>query len=97
LRLLWPARAQGSECGRPGERHVRVVLVGGPKAKAYFDDYRSKVRAQRISGLGNQAYYDGYASLSLLKGKYYVRIAVIGVKNVLAAEKTLASDALRRL
>ena len=92
-----PHAPKGASADVPVNDSVRVVLVSGLKAKAYFDDYRSKVRAQRISGLGNQAYYDGYASLSVLKGKYYVRIAVIGVKNVLAAEKTLASDALRRL
>jgi len=92
-----PHAPKGANADVPVNDSVRVVLVSGPKAKSYFDDYRSKVHAQRISGLGNQAYYDGYASLSVLKGKYYVRIAVIGVKNVLDAEKTLASDALRRL
>jgi hypothetical protein len=88
---------KGASADVPVIDSVRVVLVSGAKAKVYFDDYRSKVHAQRISGLGDQAYYDGYASLSVLKGKYYVRIAVIGVKNVLAAEKTLAVDALHRL
>lgn len=92
-----PHAPKGANADVPVNDSVRVVLVSGPKAKAYFNDYRSKVHAQRISGLGNQAYYDGYASLSVLKGKYYVRIAVIGVRNVLAAEKTLAVDALRRL
>ena len=92
-----PHAPKGANADVPVTDSVRVVLVSGPKAKAYFDDYRSKVHAQRISGLGDQAYYDGYASLSVLKGKYYVRIAVIGVRNVLAAEKTLAVDALRRL
>ena len=92
-----PHAPKGANADVPVTDSVRVVLVSGPKAKAYFDDYRSKVHAQRISGLGDQAYYDGYASLSVLKGKYYVRIAVIGVKKVLAAEKTLAADALHRL
>jgi hypothetical protein len=72
---------------------VRVVLVVGPKAKKYFDDYRRKVHAEPISGLGDQAYYDGYASLSVLKGNAYVRIAV-GEPNNLAPEKMLAQDAL---
>jgi hypothetical protein len=92
-----PHAPKGANADVPVTDSVRVVLVSGPKAKVYFDDYRSRVHAQRISGLGNQAYYDGYASLSVLKGRYYVRIAVIGVRNVLAAEKTLAVDALHRL
>ena len=92
-----PHAPKGASADVPVIDSVRVVLVSGSKAKTYFDDYRSKVHAQRISGLGDRAYYDGYASLSVLKGKYYVRIAVIGVRNVLAAEKTLAVDALRRL
>jgi hypothetical protein len=34
----------------------------------YFKDYRRKVAARTITGLGDQAYYDGYASISVLKG-----------------------------
>lgn len=75
---------------------VRVVLVTGPKAKQYFDDYRSKVSAQSISGLGDAAFYDGYASISVMKGDAYVRIAV-GIANNLSVEKTLAADALPRM
>lgn len=75
---------------------VRVVLVLGPKAKKYFDDYRSKVRAQTITGLGDAAFYDGYASISVLKGDAYLRIAV-GVINPLGPEKTLAADAVPRM
>jgi hypothetical protein len=75
---------------------VRVVLVTGPDAKKWFDDYRSKVHAQAISGLGDDAYYDGYASISVLKGDAYVRIAV-GIADNLHAEETLASDALPRM
>lgn len=75
---------------------VRVVLVTGPKAKKYFDDYRSKVNAKPISGLGDAAYYDGYASISVLKGDAYVRIAV-GIFSNLGPEKTLAADALPRM
>jgi hypothetical protein len=75
---------------------VRVVLVVGPKAKKYFDDYRSKVNAQAISGLGDEAFYDGYASISVLKGDAYLRIAV-GVANPLPPEETLARDALPRM
>ena len=75
---------------------VRVVLVTGPEAKKYFGDYRSKVSAQPVSGLGDAAYYDGYASISVLKGDAYVRIAV-GIANNLSAEKILAADALPRM
>ena len=75
---------------------VRVVLVTGPNAKKWFDGYRSKVNAQAIPGLGDSAYYDGYASISVLKGDAYVRIAV-GIVNNLPAEETLARDALPRM
>jgi hypothetical protein len=92
-----PRVPKGANPDSPVTDSVRVVLVSGPKAKAYFYDYRSKVHAQPISRLGDRAYYDGFASLSVLKGHNYVRIAVIGVKNTLAAERTLASDALHRL
>jgi hypothetical protein len=75
---------------------VRVVLVTGPNARKWFDDYRRKVKAKPISGLGDQAYYDGYASISVLKGDAYVRIAV-GVASNLAPEKVLARDAVARM
>ena len=75
---------------------VRVVLVTGPHAKKWFDNYRGKVHAKPISGLGDAAYYDGYASISVLKGDAYVRIAV-GIANNLQPEITLAKDALPRM
>ncbi|HEX9034335.1 MAG TPA: hypothetical protein VF834_21020 [Streptosporangiaceae bacterium] len=75
---------------------VRVVLVTGPNARKWFDDYRSRVPAKAISGLGDAAYYDGYASISVLKGDAYVRIAV-GIANNLSAEEVLARDALPRM
>jgi hypothetical protein len=75
---------------------VRVVLVTGPDAPKWFDNYRGKVHAQSISGLGDQAYYDGYASVSVLQGDAYVRIAV-GIANNLGPEETLARDALPRM
>lgn len=75
---------------------VRVVLVTGPNAKKWFDDYRGKVNAKPISGLGDEAYYDGYASISVLKGSAYLRIAV-GIANNLAVEEMLARDALPRM
>ena len=89
-----PNAPAGANADVPVTDSVRVVLVTGPKALKYFDDYRSKVSAQPIAGLGDKAYYDGYASLSVLKGDEYLRIAVIGVKNVLGAEKTLAAAAV---
>ncbi len=76
---------------------VRIVLVSGPKALRYFNDYRDKVQAQAIAGLGDKAYYDGYASLSVLNGDEYLRVAVIGVTDVLGAEETLAHAAVPRM
>ncbi len=55
---------------------VRVVIVKGSNALKWYTNYKSRVRAQPISGYGTEAFYDGYASLSVLKGDYYVRIAV---------------------
>ena len=88
--------AIGDDPDIPYADTVRVVLVTGPDAKTYFDDYQSKVTAQAISGLGDAAFYDGFASISVLKGNSYVRIAV-GIANNLSAEKTLAADALARM
>jgi hypothetical protein len=51
---------------------VRVVVVEGSHALTWYDDYKSKVHAQPISGFGDRAYYDGYASLSVLKGDHYL-------------------------
>jgi hypothetical protein len=75
---------------------VRVVLVTGADAEKWFDNYRSKVHAQPVSGLGDEAYYDGYASISVLQGDAYVRIAV-GIPDNLSVEETLARDALPRM
>ena len=75
---------------------VRVVLVTGADAKKWFDNYRAKVHAQSVSGLGDEAYYDGYASISVLQGDSYVRIAV-GIPDNLSVEETLARDALSRM
>jgi len=78
---------------------VRVVVVHGPKALTWFQDYKSKVSAQPVTGYGDQAYYDGYASLSILEGDYYVRIAVApaGAPPSLTAEKQLAGAILPKL
>ena len=78
---------------------VRVVVVHGPKALTWFQDYKSKVSAQPVTGYGDQAYYDGYASLSILEGDYYLRIAVApaGAPPSLKAEEQLAAAILPKL
>jgi Protein of unknown function (DUF3558) len=78
---------------------VRVVVVHGRKALTWYQDYKSKVSAQPVTGYGDQAYYDGYASLSILKGDYYLRIAVApaGAPPSLTAEKQLATAILPKL
>ncbi len=91
-----PQAPAGANPNIPVDDSVRVVLVTGPNALKYFKDYRSKVKAQAIAGLGAQAYYDGYASLSVLKGDEYLRVAVAG-PNSLRAEEKLAADALPRM
>ncbi len=78
---------------------VRVVVVEGSDALTWYNDYKSKVSAQPISGYGDQAYYDGYASLSVLKGNYYLRVAVApaGTPPSLTDEKQLATAILPKL
>ncbi|MGH3259248.1 MAG: hypothetical protein ACRDOU_28260 [Streptosporangiaceae bacterium] len=78
---------------------VRVVVVHGPKALVWYQNYKSKVHAQPVSGYGGQAYYDGYASFSVLKGDYYLRIAVApaGAPPSLTAEEQLATAILPKL
>lgn len=75
---------------------VRVVVVKGADALTWYNDYKSKVRAQPVNGYGDQAYYDGDASLSVLKGDSYLRIAVApaSAPPSLAAEKQLATAVL---
>lgn len=78
---------------------VRVVVVEGSDALEWYNDYKGKVSAQAVSGYGDQAYWDGYASLSVLKGSDYLRIAVApaGAAPSLSAEKQLASAILPSL
>ena len=80
---------------------VRVVVVKGTNAVTWYNAYKSSpsVRPQAISGYGDQAFYDGYASLSVLKGDTYLRVAVApaGAPPSLAAEKQLATAILSRL
>jgi hypothetical protein len=89
-----PSVPAGADPDVPVDNSVRVVLVIGPDATTWFNDYKSKVPAQPIAGLGDQAYYDGTASLSVLKGDDYLRVAVIGAPDTLTAEEGLARAAL---
>lgn len=80
---------------------VRVVVVKGTNAVKWYNAYKSSpaVRPQAIPGFGDQAFYDGYASLSILKGDTYLRVAVApaGAPPSLAAEQQLATAILPRL
>ncbi len=78
---------------------VRVVVVKGSDALTWYNDYKSKVKAQPITGYGGQAYYDGSASLSVLKGDSYLRIAIspAGAPPSLSDEKQLATAILPQL
>jgi hypothetical protein len=78
---------------------VRVVVVKGAGAVTWYNDYKTKVRAQPVTGYGDQAYWDGGASLSILKGNSYLRIAVspAGAAPSLSDEKQLATAILPKL
>lgn len=78
---------------------VRVVVVKGSEALTWYNDYKSKVKAQPITGYGDQAYFDGFASLSVLKADTYLRIAVspFGAPPSLSDEKQLAATILPKL
>jgi len=78
---------------------VRVVVVKGSNALKWYKDYKSKVHARPITGYGDKAYYDGYASLSVLKGNFYLRIAVSPAKAPpsLSDEEHLATAILAKL
>jgi hypothetical protein len=92
-----PDAPAGADPDVPIRDTVRVVLVRGPDARRFFDDYRAKVSARPVRGLGDRAYYDGYASLSVLRRDAYLRIAVIGARDVLGAEEKLAAEALPKV
>ena len=88
-----PSVPTGTNPDVPVPNSVRVVLVRGSDAHTWFNDYRGKVHAISLTGLGDQAYYDGYASVRVLKGDAYVRIAVASPRGILlASEKKLAAD-----
>ncbi len=77
---------------------VRVVVVKGGDAVTWYDNYRSspEVHPQAITGYGDQAYFDGGASLSVLKGDVYLRVAVspAGAAPSLSDEEKLAAAIL---
>jgi hypothetical protein len=90
-----PQAPAGADPDVPVPDSVRVVLVTGADGTKWFNDYKTKVPAVAISGLGDQAYYDGSASVSVLKGSSYLRISVIKTNGTdEAAEKALAVTAL---
>ena len=77
---------------------VRVVLVTGSDATTWFNDYKSKVPAVALTGLGDQVFWDGSASVSVLKGNGYLRVAVVPATGPSeSGEKTLATAALARM
>lgn len=78
---------------------VRVVVVKGSNALKWYKAYKSKVKPTTIHGYGDQAFFDGYASLSVLKGDYYLRIAVVpaGIGPSLKDEEQLARAILPKL
>ena len=80
---------------------VRVVVVEGSKALTWYNAYKATVSATEhaISGYGDQAFWDGYASLSVLKGSDYLRIAVSPYASPpsLADEEQLATAILPKL
>jgi hypothetical protein len=84
---------------------VRVVVVKGSDALKWYDDYKASASAKpglgtiSLNGYGQQAFYDGYASLSVMDGPYYVRIAVSpeGAPPSLTDEEKLASAILPTL
>jgi hypothetical protein len=80
---------------------VRVVVVKGPNAVTWYNAYKSspEVRAQAVSGYGDQAFWDGGASLSVLKGDSYLRVAVApaGAAPSLSDAEQLATAVLANL
>ncbi len=78
---------------------VRVVVVEGTDALTWYDDYKSKVSPQAITGYGDQAYFDGVASLNIMKGNSYTRIAIApaGAAPSLPDEEKLATAILPSL
>ncbi len=80
---------------------VRVVVVKGGEALTWYDDYKAspEVHVEPIAGYGVEAFFDGGASLSVLQGAYYLRVAVIpaGAPPSLSDEEQLAKAILPKL
>jgi hypothetical protein len=80
---------------------VRVVVVEGGEALTWYDNYKAspEVHAEPITGYGIEAFFDGGASLSVLKGADYLRVAVIpaGAPPSLSDEEQLAKAVLPKL
>lgn len=78
---------------------VRVVVVEGAAALRWYNNYRSLVHPQPVAGLGQRAYYDGYASLSVYSGGDYLRIAISPADGPpsLSEEKQLAAVIVPKL
>lgn len=78
-----------------------MVVVKGADALTWYNNYKASpaVHAQPVTGYGDQASYDGYASLSVMKGAYYLRVAVSrsGAPPSLVAEESLATAILPKL
>lgn len=94
-----PTAANPHTPNTPQMDSVRVVVVEGANALNWYENYKSTVPAQAISGYGDQAYYDGDASLSVMKGDDYLRIAVwpADAAPSLADEERLAAAILPNL
>jgi hypothetical protein len=93
-----PSVAPGANPDVPVPDSVRVVVVTGSKAAIWYHDYLTKVAPQTVKGLGDDAFYDGTASINVLKGDAYLRISVITTTGSdEAAEIKLATIAVTRL
>ncbi|HEX3825466.1 MAG TPA: hypothetical protein VHV79_13490 [Mycobacteriales bacterium] len=78
---------------------VRVGVVEGSAALKWYNDYASKVHGEAVPGLGDEAYYDGNATLSVLAGSTYLQVSVVpaGAPPALAPEQQLAESILPSL
>jgi hypothetical protein len=72
-----PSVAPGANPDVPVPDSVRVVLVTGSRAQPCYHDYLTNVAAQTVPGIGDDAFYDGTASVNVLKGDDYLRVSVI--------------------
>jgi hypothetical protein len=77
------------------------VVVRGSDALSCYNSYKSSppVHAQPITGYSDQADHDGYASVNVLKGDSYLRVAVSppGDRPSRSDEKKLATAIAAKL